>query len=505
MEPLWKLPPFELVATRDGGWAVQSEDGLGDAQAVFVPLRRKGEWELALADGDVLPLSGANDREWLPVRLPAIADASHFLCVLRYDHPADHQDSNFLVAESRSAPVRAPTVHASGAELRLVLQRMRAHLGGRFDLYLVPAKPAAASAGRAQAPTAEPPEQLCFAFASCQYPAGLLDRPMAHRSYEKLAQALARPGAQLPERLLLLGDQVYTDATYGLVDPARLDDRYRIPYEDFGDRQGGPFASLPQTFLARRRMTPDDHEIRDNWEPTLQADPTWDKGMAAYWKYQRRGGQPGDPVHMPDEGPGWRLFMTDSRTCRQARDEGTLDQALILGEPQTSELEEWLREGTQVERAGQLNIVTSAAMLLPRTRMYLDEPLYLDAWQGYPASLRRLLALVCELQLPSLVFLSGDAHLACKARVQVKRLGSDVQASFLSLHAPALYAPYPFANEEEANLLLQDSFDFPWGGHRYQCTVSAQVLGGGANGCGMLLASRQGGRWCLDYQVLLAG
>src|SRR3954462_13968633 len=157
---------------------------------------------------------------------------------------------------------------------------------------------------------------------------------------------------------------------------------------------------------------------------------------------------------MTDQGPGWRLFMADTRTRREPRHEDAVGRACILGKQQGRDLLRWLR----ARRPGELNIVTSAAMLLPRTRMYLDEPLYLDAWQGYPGSLHGLLALVCDEQVGNLVFLSGDAHLACDARVQVTRADGQRRASFASLHAPALYAPYPFANEEEANLLLQDSF-----------------------------------------------
>ncbi|MBC5786020.1 alkaline phosphatase D family protein [Ramlibacter sp. USB13] len=493
MEPLWKLPPYELSPTADGGWAVQSEEGFGEALAVFAPLYRDGEWRLAMADDDVLALTGVDDRGWTPVRLPVVERATHYLCILRYDHPADHPSSTWfrLQVPGTHGPRQARGPVVAGSELRRGLERVREHLRERFELYLVPAaaQPAAILRGSADA--------VSFAFASCQYPAGLLDRPVAHRSYQRLAASLQPEGAAMPERLLLLGDQVYTDATYGLVDPARIDDRYRIPYEDFADRENGPFASLPQTLLALRRMTPDDHEIRDNWEPTPGADPVRDAALEAFWKYQRRA-PAARQVWLTEEGPGWRLFVTDSRTQRSPRDEDTLHEALILGRHQTDALHDWLRAPDD----GRLKVVSSAAMLLPRTRMNLDAPLYLDAWQGYPASLHGLLALLCEHEVHNVVFLSGDAHIACDARVQVTRPGTGKHASFASLHAPALYAPYPFANEEEANLLLQDSFAFGHGGATYHCTVSAQVLADGANGCGLLRASRHGARWCVAYEVL---
>ena len=266
MEPLWKLPPCELSPTAEGGWAVQSEEGFGAALAVFAPLRHDGQWRVAIGDEETLELTEVDDRTWTPLRLPAVPAATHFLCIVRYDHPADHPGSSWFQLEVADAPGprQAPGCTVAGAELRQGLERVRAELRDRFELYLVPARSRPLAAARSMAAPAATPASLCFAFASCQYPAGLLDRPVAHGSFDRLAAHLKTPGAATPERLLLLGDQVYTDATYGLVDPARIDDRYRIPYEDFTDRENGPFAKLPQTFLALRRMTPDDHEIQDN-------------------------------------------------------------------------------------------------------------------------------------------------------------------------------------------------------------------------------------------------
>jgi hypothetical protein len=149
----------------------------------------------------------------------------------------------------------------------------------------------------------------------------------------------------------------------------------------------------------------------------------------------------------------------------------------------------------------ELKIVTTAAMLLPRTRIDLDEPLYLDNWQGYPASLHRLLAFLCEHETSNVVFLSGDAHLACSAHVTVTgEQGRSVR--FQSHHAPALYAPYPFANESRWNLLLHDAFTFTHEGRGYRCSVEGEVLADGRNGCGWLAATRDGAQWRTDARVI---
>ena len=145
-------------------------------------------------------------------------------------------------------------------------------------------------------------------------------------------------------------------------------------------------------------------------------------------------------------------------------------------------------------------------MLLPRTRLNIDEPLYLDGWAGYPASLHGLLAQICDERLQNLVFLSGDAHLACNATVTVQKKGEQ-PVTFTSHHAPALYAPFPFANENRWNLVLDDCFDFTCRHEgrpesAYHCTVQARLPARLANGFSLLKARRTGGKWTVRARVI---
>ena len=204
----------------------------------------------------------------------------------------------------------------------------------------------------------------------------------------------------------------------------------------------------------------------------------------------------------PDSAAGWRLFMADSRSSREFRDEYQVETALILGRQQTDELEAWLRDAP----AQDLKIVTSAAMLLPRTRFHLEEPLYQDDWQGYPASLRSLLALLCDHQVRNVVFLSGDAHLACSAEITVKHHASGNACVFHSHHAPPLYAPYPFANEIRQNLVLRDRFEFELedaaGARSYECIVKGEVPTETRQGYGLLHADHDGSAWTLRTEIV---
>jgi hypothetical protein len=517
---LWQLPSNGLIH-KDGSWCASAERSLGDAWGLLAPVRAavEGGWEIAAAAGSLLDLYRVPADAPRALQPPAQAErASHYLCLLRYDHPGDRPGASFstrfLLArqfeQKASAEGKAPEDKVTVGELEAALHSLQRHYGRDLERQMVSAddseEAALPSDRAAAADPAARPQTFCFAFASCQYPAGMMDRLQANATQQALAERFPG-GRQVPTRLLLLGDQVYTDATYGLLDPVRLDDRYRAPYEELTARDG-PLGQLPQDFQRVIRMTPDDHEFADDWEPgrNLAADQQYDRGLRAYWRYQRGETQPQAPLWMkePRNGanPGWRLFMADTRTTREFRSDQTLQTATILGEAQTRDLEQWLTTAP----AGDLKIVTSPAMLLPRSRKYLEDPLHLDNWQGYPASFYPLLALLCDRQLRNVVFLSGDAHLACSARVSVKNLDTDASVHFESHHAPALYAPYPFANETRWNLLLEDRFVFTLGSgpqaHRYECTVDGEILADGASGCGLLHAERTPGGWDLRVEVL---
>ena len=525
--PLWRLPEEALHFDETAAaWKVMAARGLGESRAIFIPLlKQEGDWKVAIEPQARLPFTRVMNGEWTTLLRRAGTRGCVYLCALRYDLPSNHPDDSVRLGPD-GVPGEPPTADISGQELAEVLARFKERNAARIELDVVdgpadeedpveatPAQAAARARSIAPAPTdpapagtAPPlPEELTFAFGSCQYPAGMLDRRAAHASYRALAEHLRQPRVRRPERLLLLGDQVYTDATYGLLDPARLDERYRMPYEDLRDRDTGPFSALPLQFLSRVRTTPDDHEFVDNWEPWGRRvnSPRFEKGLEAFWEHQRR--QPGTHtrgVYLEEQRPGWRLFMADTRTERSYRSAETLRRAFIMSGRQRHQLEGFLAGAA----ADVLKIVTSPAMLLPRSREYLDDPLYLDGWQGYPVSFHGLLGFLCDQQVRNVVFLSGDTHLACTARVAIRNPATGHSVDFVSHHAPALYAPYPFANETRHNLLLDDRFQFTIGSksraRSYECTVHTELLDEGYNGCALMTASRKGSSWSTRVDVL---
>jgi PhoD-like phosphatase len=336
---------------------------------------------------------------------------------------------------------------------------------------------------------------LCLVFGSCHYPAGLLDKRPAFASYSRLESRLANTvTGPRPQILLLLGDQIYADATAGLLDPVRADDRFEKAYQDlFG-------AAAVRNVLKQlpARMMLDDHEIEDNWEPTSDKGAKgqyYRPGLDAYWRYQR--GTSGHtshdfaslPVWMTFTQSGFDFFMADSRSKRAHRNPENLglNGTLILDAPQSSALEAWLSQ-QQTDHGNRPKLVTSASIVLPRHTASDSDTLYLDGWDGYPESLSRLLGFMCENGIQNVIFLSGDEHMACFTDIELTRAGGSSVVRAYSIHAPALYAPLPFANARPADVRPAEVFNFESAGQHFNCSYRNQVFKVG-DGFGVLTLS----------------
>jgi cholesterol oxidase len=337
-----------------------------------------------------------------------------------------------------------------------------------------------------------PPSIRRFALASCQYPGGMFDRtpPGAARdslpgpsdaSWLRLLAVLdGKRGERVPEFLILAGDQIYADATAGLFDPRVLDDRHRLSYEAFFGARG------PRSVLSRLPavMRLDDHEIEDNWEPdppgakrrgATGSDGSKRAGVREYLRNQcNREPDPSMEAKLWHPTPigGFEFFWADARTVRTPRTASTVGTASLLGDLQSSDLDKWLAD----RRVEGPRFLVSASMVLPR-RLELQgnsvaSCLRADGWDGYPASLHRLLAGVYRRASNDIVFLSGNEHLSNVARIEISKVDDpDHVVVAHSVHSSALYAPYPFANAIEEDFAGTEAFEFANDGTTYLCRV----------------------------------
>ena len=352
-------------------------------------------------------------------------------------------------------------------------------------------------------PTAPLAAGTSFALASCQYPAGFIDEPIAYRAYtQAVARITAGPGIQ-PRFTVFAGDQVYVDPTAGLYDPSAQDDRYRRPYE--------AWLRQPDVRNALRRvpsfMLLDDHEIADNWEPLSAPNDDDDNaekadfGGAAYKKYQR--GMAANSALTTFDFDGFPFFMLNTRTARRHRSVGDLANAELFPTPGTmTQLTSWLTTHNGPK------FVVSPAMLLPRHRRTVQwdasldvtnlGALHSDGWDGYPKTLREVLAFIAEHNVQHVVFLSGDEHRACVARVELTD-GFGNTTIVHSIHTAGSYSPFPFANSFREDFVASETIAFTHNSKSYQCVVSS-VFPEVGDGMTFLRVRQDSGLWRLDYE-----
>lgn len=313
-----------------------------------------------------------------------------------------------------------------------------------------------------------------FALGSCQYPAGLIDKQIAENSLKDLFEQTNEL-----DFVIFAGDQIYADATAGLLDPTRTDERLDLPYEKA--LQAKPMQQLMRSLPIH--MLLDDHEISDNWEPphpnkkgeTTKALRERNQGVRAYWKYQRLDGSAqafNNPVSYNFMHGCAAIYMLDTRSLRQHRPIGQPQAArLFPATPQPDQIAAlctWLSKNKDT-----LKFIVTPSILLPRrlgaqyadTHHLQDHATHADAWEGYPAVMQTLFAHILDKEITNTVFLSGDEHLSCVATATLTK--GTKTSRIASIHASGLYAPFPFANAKQE--------DFVGGEHTQGKATSAPV------------------------------
>jgi cholesterol oxidase len=329
------------------------------------------------------------------------------------------------------------------------------------------------------------PVRLRLLLTSCQYPAGILDAAPAHESLERLAVACGGADA-----VLMVGDQIYADATAGLLDPARLDDQYGKSYEAW-------LRTDPLRRLMRRvpvHMTLDDHEIMDNWGPGAgssgpgsspqEAERKKQVALREFWYYQRAA-RPSGPYASPwyrVKVNGFEVFMADTRSQRQRQPAQLMDSTQWQGLDLwlTARRDEDLRRVELGQPHPQPKFLACGSWLAPRrlgAAGRAEVPERCDGWEAVPQDAATLLCKIAEEGVRGVVLLSGDAHVGCWAELEVRaRDGSGTPLTVICLYAPAMYAPFPFANARRQDFIHRERINL---NGQYECQVTSHWPDGG--------------------------
>ncbi|MEM7194740.1 MAG: alkaline phosphatase D family protein [Pseudomonadota bacterium] len=295
-----------------------------------------------------------------------------------------------------------------------------------------------------------------LAVASCLYPGGLGDQNKPVAAFRQMSN---RSNEERPDKLILLGDQIYADATAGLFDPSSRNDRYFHRYIRFLEQPEVKhiFRKIPTYMML------DDHEIVNDWEPDqANSGPPPTDATEAYKTYQRPDAPLSDDrLFMQIDDPGFRAFVINSRTERAARNVHNIANVSMISDHQMDEIRKWLGTPT----FGKPIFLCSPSRLLPRNHQSdwsegFGGSLHSDGWDGFPKSLFELLHAIHSTRPEKLVVVCGDIHAFGIHRVSISREGSDAAFSFNVIHSSGLNAPMPFAAHQLGKLKGNDEFSF---------------------------------------------
>lgn len=316
-------------------------------------------------------------------------------------------------------------------------------------------------------------DAITFALGSCRYAATIFDREMADGLFGVLRALLDSTDDPLvPTLLLLLGDQIYADATAGAFDPRSQVDRFHNTYREAW--------SAPNAREVLRRlptyMMMDDHDIgAENWEINARRPPPKRRrkdhrdrsrdilaGFRSFRDHQLklsprydpelpyRSGVNGEACYWyAFESGGFGFFVSDTRSGREPRSLANAATARIMGPIQWRALKEWLwhRQKTQGNRP---KFVATASVVVPFTCAAEANSAYVvrsDGWEGYPTSLSDLFRFIAQKRIENVVFLSGDPHASSVTEISLlDSTGKEMELRSYSIVSSAIYAPYPFAN-----------------------------------------------------------
>lgn len=318
-----------------------------------------------------------------------------------------------------------------------------------------------------------------FIVGSCRYPGSPFDSRQADAVFAGIHELIQKSQCDL---LFLIGDQIYADATAGLLDPSswrdRYVDRYRHAFSSANLRD--LLKSIPCHFAV------DDHEFADNysgvvkkprrqegyqpwqeeWEAIRIADgqiTTREFGFAKLTARNYLGSardaaafgssqaQPGALWYALDSGElACPAFILDTRSERELSARNAA--ARLMSPEQMKAFKEWL---ISIEDCSKPKFIFSGSVIAPLTRDALKRGMYMreDGIAGYPRELAEIVSTIVEHEIERVVFVGGDLHLSCMCHMTLKDCtpgGKSVDA--LQIVSSGLYAPLDFANTSRQDI-----------------------------------------------------
>ena len=322
-----------------------------------------------------------------------------------------------------------------------------------------------------------PAAGLRFLASCCRHPGLGYEDMRADASFARIAALLDSDLQRHRDLMFMLGDQIYADASYGLIDNPS-------PIEKIAIRNRRAFSARGFNSVTSRLptyMVIDDHEIDDMWSfedrlSTQQvlrsaARDLYGVAVASFAAYQwshgpRNSTARGFNYHLKAREMGF--FVLDTRTQRERFSK----PPAVCTTKQLTELEQWLA-GFNRNDASPKFIVTGSLLVPGLKNANLPAPLFdrmAETWQMAPLQRAQVLDAIVRNTVRNVVFLTGDIH--CDATAELV-FSNGLKA--LAIVTPPLYAPLPGANSMPSDVLKHETVNL---GHHGTVQIDAVANSG---------------------------
>ncbi len=296
---------------------------------------------------------------------------------------------------------------------------------------------------------------LCFLAGSCLYPGFRIDFEQMSQIFDGMYAHVERdvPDLQQPEiyrrgvdHIMLIGDQIYADATAEIMDPVMAYEKYRDRYRRAWSNPPARrlFSHVPTYFAV------DDHEYDNDYQGAFTEEGARDEFAYARnmaWQYQVHDGDswnsPTPRLWQKFTSGCYPFFVFDTRLERTTGDR--LNQVCLMEPEQLIAFDEWLRIEAQTTN---VIFIASGSPFAPVTKAQLREPWLLDNGDtllSYPMFIRTIIDRFAQ-RVPGkhICWLTGDPHLSCYAKLTLRNEFNSVNLT--QICASGLYSPLSFTN-----------------------------------------------------------
>ncbi len=303
-------------------------------------------------------------------------------------------------------------------------------------------------------------DEVRIAIGSCRYPGLPYDRDRSDQTFERMVTSARADVQHRPHVTLMLGDQIYADASANVADPMSAIERFH--------RKHLKAFTTPwmRRLLATSPvvMTPDDHEYTDNYPSAgpLYSGSSRTPAYAALREFAlRRAASDAVKAFQFATCPAEaiisgctqfsigevRVIVVDTRSQRESDGSGVS----TLSNEQRDAIRAWIGGSTP----DTFQLLCSGSVVLPSLVEGSDPANSgkADSWKLAAPDQVWLLELLARTCRGRFAVVSGDYHVSACTEVLLSddRLG-------LAIVAPPFYAPFPYANARPSDVSSADAF-----------------------------------------------